>query len=70
MFCIVGSYAIMGLETIQYYTFWGLADVQKILSKGKAFKYLVGIADLTFQFDFTITLPLHDVDLILGINWL
>ena len=56
------------LETIKLYTILELGDGQKIDSKGKAINVPVVTADLTLRLDLTITLLLHDVDLILGIN--
>ena len=52
------------------YTFFFFFDGQKILSKGKSIHCLVVTDDLTFHLDLKITSLLHDVDLILGINWL
>ena len=70
--CFVSSSALLplGLQTVKDYTFLELGDGQKILSKGRADSVPVVTADVTVRMDLTITSLLHDVDLILGINWL
>ena len=52
------------------HTFLELGIGKKILCKGKSINLPIVTADLTLRLDLTITSLLHDVDLILGINWL
>ena len=55
---------------VKEHTFLELGDGQKVLSRGKVLDVPVVTAGLTTKMDFTATSLLHDVDLILGINWL
>lgn len=52
------------------YTLLELGDGQQVLSKGKVADVPIVTADITIRMEITITLLLHDVDIILGINWL
>ena len=51
-------------------TFLELGNGQKILSKGKVVKAHVGTGGIVGGFDFTLTKLLHQVDVVLGLNWL
>ena len=69
-FISVNAIKPLGLSTVKEQTFLELGDGQKILSRGKVLDIPVVTAGLTTKMDFTVTSLLHDVDLILGINWL
>lgn len=60
----------LGLSTVIDYTFLGLGDGQKVLSKGKTLDIPILTAGVTKRMDLIITSLLHEVDVILGINWL
>ena len=47
-----------------------MGNGQKILSKGKVVNVHVGIGGVVGRFDFTVTKLLHQVDVVLGLNWL
>ena len=70
--CVISAQAIkpLGLSTVHENTFLELGDGQKILSRGKVLNVPVVSGGLTVKMDLTITSLLHEVDLILGINWL
>ena len=59
-----------GLTNVKNYVFLELEDGRKILSKGKLVEVPIVIADLIVEMDLMVTSPLHDVDLILCVNWL
>ena len=69
-FISVNAIKPLGLSIVKEQTFLELGDGQKILSRGKVLDIPVVTAGLTTKMDFTVTSLLHDVDLILGINWL
>ena len=70
--CFVSAPAVkpLGLSTVHENTFLELGDGQKILSRGKVLNVPIVTAGLTVKMDLTVTSLLHEVDLILGINWL
>ena len=70
--CFISLSVVMPLvlTTIKTYTFLGLGDGRKILSKGKVVDVPMVTANLTVKMDLKVMSLLHDVDLILGINWL
>ena len=51
-------------------TFLELGNGQKILSKGKVVNAHVGTGGIVGRYDFTVTKLLHQVDVVLGLNWL
>lgn len=60
----------LGISVTKDYIFLELGDGQQVLSKGKVTDVPIDIADITVRMDLTITLLLHDADIILRINWL
>ena len=69
-FISVDAVTPLGLTTRNEDTFLELGNGQKILSRGKVQDVPVVTAGLTTKIDLTVTKLLHDVDIILGINWL
>ena len=60
----------LGFITITDYNFLELGDGRKILSKGKVVNVPIVTADFTVKIELMVASLLHDVDLILGMNWL
>lgn len=60
----------LGLSLTKDYTFLELGDGQKVLSKCKVVDIPIVTIDIIVRLDLTITSLFHNVDVILGINWL
>ena len=60
----------MGLKGQPQDTFLELGNRQKFLSRGLVPDVLVVTAGLTVRVGLTVTSLLHEVDLVLGVNWL
>ena len=69
-FILVNAIKSLGLSIVKEQTFLELGDAKKILSRSKVLDIPVVTVGLTTKMDFIVTSLLHDVDLILGINWL
>ena len=59
-----------GLKGLSRYIFLELGNGEKILSRGCIPNVPMVTAGLTLKIGLTVTILLHDVDLVLGINWL
>ena len=59
-----------GMKTRKNNMFLEWGNGSKVLSKYEAMDIPVVIAGRTFKIDFTMSDPLHNVDLVLGITWL
>ena len=60
----------VGLKGQPQDTFLELGNGQKFLSRGLVTDVAIVTAGLTVRVDLTVTSLLHEVDLVLGINWL
>ena len=60
----------VGLKGIPNDIFLELGNGEKYLSRGLVPDVPIVIAGLTIKIDLTVTNLLHEVDLVLGINWL
>ena len=60
----------VGLKGISQDTFLELGNGQKYLSRGYVPDVPIVIAILTMKVDLTVTNLWHEVDLVLGMNWL
>ena len=68
---ITPSYvARVGLKGIPHDVFLELGNGEKYLSRGYVLDVPIAIARLTVKIGLTVTNLLHEVDLVLGINWL
>ena len=70
--CFISSGAVLplGLKSTSEDTLLELGNGDRILSRGKVNDVPVVTAGLSVKLDLTVTKLLHDVDLVLGINWL
>ena len=59
-----------GLKVTPQDLFLELGNGQKYLSRGCVLDVPIATAGLTVKMDITVTSLLHDVDLVLGMNWL
>ena len=69
-FIFVDSIKPLGLYITKEHTFLKLGYGEKILFRGKVLDVPMVTVGLVFKMDFTVRSLLHDVDLILGINWI
>ena len=70
--CFISSGAVLplGLKSTSEDTLLELGNGDRILSRGKVNDVPVVTAGLSVKLDLTVTKLLHNVDLVLGINWL
>ena len=70
--CFISSGAVLplGLKSTSEDTLLELGNGDRILSRGKVNDVPVVTAGLSVKLDLTVTKLLHNVDMVLGINWL
>ena len=61
---------VVGLSASSHDTFLELGNGEKALSRGLVRSTPVSVAGVTRKIDLTVSNVLHDVDIMLGINWL
>ena len=61
---------VAGLSCVQHDTFMELGNGTRTLSRGMMQGAPVTLAGVTTKTDFTVSQLLHEVDIVLGINWL
>ena len=69
-FVAASSVTALGLYCMESKACLELADGSKQLSKGKCPHVRITLGDMTTHADLTVTTLLHNIDIILGINWL
>ena len=69
-FATLAYITTIGLKGVPIDIFLELRNVEKILSRGYVPNVPMVTADLTVRVGLTVTNLLHEVDLVLGINWL